>query len=222
MFCSLLSTSTWLISLLQVVLLPILPPLLSPAYLPPPPPPSLPVILMLPITPCLSPFFITFCPLSIFLYPFSLSSSLPIPFPPLYIPCPCLRCVLSLPFFITSCPSPFFITSCPSPFFITSCPSGTLQVKNLRKQVLQFFKEYESLTDEVCVDRFFSLIAKFMSYDVEEFKRCAVEVRKSTGLLAEAQELLLNTYIIIDLGSLGTYVITYIRNTAYPHEDPSP
>lgn len=66
------------------------------------------------------------------------------------------------------------------------CPSLLSQVKNLRKQVLHFFKEFESLTDEVCVDRFFSLTSKFMSYDVEEFKRCSVEVRKSTGLLAEA------------------------------------
>lgn len=58
-----------------------------------------------------------------------------------------------------------------------SLPPSPLQTKNLRKQVIQFFKEYESLTDEVCIDRFFILIAKFMSYDVEEFKRCAVEVR---------------------------------------------
>ena len=73
------------------------------------------------------------------------------------------------------------------------CPSLLSQVKNLRKQVLHFFKEFESLTDEVCVDRFFSLTSKFMSYDVEEFKRCSVEVRKSTGLLAEAHRLLLNS-----------------------------
>lgn len=63
------------------------------------------------------------------------------------------------------------------PFSHHPSPPSPFQTKNLRKQVLQFFKEYESLTDEVCVDRFFSLIAKFMSYDVEEFKRCAVEVR---------------------------------------------
>ena len=51
------------------------------------------------------------------------------------------------------------------------------QPKVLRKSVLHYFKEYEGLPDEGCVDRFFSLVSKYMSYDVEVFPKCSIEVR---------------------------------------------
>lgn len=51
----------------------------------------------------------------------------------------------------------------------------SVKAKNLRKSVLQYFKEYEGLTDEGCVDRFFALVSKYMSYDMEVFPKCSVE-----------------------------------------------
>ncbi|XP_078674905.1 focal adhesion kinase 1-like isoform X10 [Branchiostoma floridae x Branchiostoma belcheri] len=49
----------------------------------------------------------------------------------------------------------------------------TVKPKNMRKLIHQNFKDYESMTEEECVFKFFGLIYRFHRYDQEKFK-CAL------------------------------------------------
>ncbi|CAH1253597.1 PTK2 [Branchiostoma lanceolatum] len=49
----------------------------------------------------------------------------------------------------------------------------TVKPKNMRKLIHQNFKDYESMTEEECVFKFFELIYRFHRYDQEKFK-CAL------------------------------------------------
>ncbi|XP_035667042.1 focal adhesion kinase 1-like isoform X10 [Branchiostoma floridae] len=49
----------------------------------------------------------------------------------------------------------------------------TVKPKNMRKLIHQNFKDYESMTEEECVFKFFELIFRFHRYDQEKFK-CAL------------------------------------------------
>ena len=53
---------------------------------------------------------------------------------------------------------------------------SVLQPKNLRKQVIQYFREIEGLSDEACINQFFHLLSKLMAFDIEVFPKCAVDV----------------------------------------------
>ena len=50
-----------------------------------------------------------------------------------------------------------------------------LQPKNLRKLILQYFKQFANLNEEQCVFKFFDVLMTIHRFDLEKFK-CALGV----------------------------------------------